>query len=157
MSGAGSDRDIQQLEQLSAQLQQLEEQRQALSGEVERLRNLQGEITEAVDALETIETDSKLQVPVGGGAFVKATVEDVDEVIVRLGGGFAAERDREGAIETLTHRRELLSDRTDELREVIEEVESNITSIEGSARELRTRLQQQVQQELRGRGQGRDG
>ena len=108
---------------------------------------------DAVDALESLETDSTVQVPLGGGAYVRATVEDIDEVIVDIGGGFAAEQEQEGATETLQTKRNTLSERIDETEAEISELESEIEEVEQRAQQVQQQAQQQAMQQLQ---QGND-
>ena len=73
------------MQELQQQLEALEQEKQAIQAEIEGVRNQQSEIDEAVEAIETLETGSTVQVPLGGGAYVRAEVQDIDEVIVGLG------------------------------------------------------------------------
>ena len=137
-----------ELQELSEQLQQLDAQQEELEAQVERLQDEQVEITEAVDALESLETGSTVQVPLGGGAYVRATVEDIDEVIVDIGGGFAAEQEQEGATETLQTKRNKLSEHIDETEAEISELESEIDEVEQRAQQVQQQAQQQAMQQL---------
>ena len=62
-----------------------------------------------------------MQVPLGGGAYVRATVDDVDEVIVSIGADYAAERERDGAVELLGERKDNIDERIQELNEAVAE------------------------------------
>lgn len=137
-----------QLQELESQLQELEQVRAALQAEVQELRAEQVEIDEAIEALESLETGATVQVPVGGDAFVRAEVQDIDEVVVKLGGEYAAEQDRAGAIETLEHKTETIDDRIDALREDISEIESQTEELEQEAQQLQQEQLQQLQQQL---------
>lgn len=139
----------QQLQAVSDQLQELAQQISALETEVETLEHQQSEIDDAVEALENLDTDSAVQVPLGGGAYIQAEIESIDEIIVELGGEYAAERDRDGAIETLSRKRETLDDRIAELEDEIEQLEAESDRLEQQAQQLQ---QQQLQQQLQGRG-----
>lgn len=140
----------QQLQAVSDQIQELAQQISALETEVETLKHQQTEIDEAVEALEALETDSTVQVPLGGGAYVQAEITAIEEIIVELGGDYAAERDRDSAIETLGRKREVLDDRIAELEDEIAELESESDRLEQQAQQLQ---QQQLQQQLQGRGE----
>ncbi|MEM4782517.1 MAG: prefoldin subunit alpha [Halalkalicoccus sp.] len=144
-----------ELQELSQQLQELDAQQEALETEIEALETEQAEITEAVDALESLETDSTVQVPVGGGAYVRATVDDIDEVVVNVGGGFAAELERDDATSTLQTKRNTLSDRIDEVEAEIDELESEIDEVEQRAQQVQQQAQQQAMQQLQ-QQQGND-
>jgi prefoldin alpha subunit len=145
MGGMGGNPELQELSQ---QLQELDAQQESLEDEVERLQDEQAEITEAVDALESLETGSTVQVPVGGGAYVRATVDDIDEVVVGIGSDFAAEQPRDDAIETLRSKRDTLSERIEEFQADIEEVENEIGQLEQKAQQLQQQQQQQAMQQL---------
>ena len=119
LGGGGGQQELQELAQ---QLEAIEEQQQAIEAEIEGLQDRKQEIDEAIEAIEALETGSTVQVPLGGGAHLRATIEDIDEVTVELGGGYAAERTQEGAIETLGSKQETLDDRIDDHRSEVAEL-----------------------------------
>lgn len=129
-----------ELQDLSQQLQAVEDQLEALEGQMQQLQSTKQDIDEAIEALETLETGSNVQVPVGGGAYVNATIEDIDEVIVSIGGGYASEQNQSKAIS-------LLDDRKDLIDEQISEVTSAISELEEQGQQLGQRAQQQLQQQ----------
>lgn len=139
----------QELQQLSEQIQQIEQQIEAINTEIESLRDEQSDIDGAIEALQSIENGATVQVPLGGGARVRAEILDVDEIAVDLGGGYAAERDREGAIDTLENKKETLDERIDELNEEISDLESESDRLEQQAQQLQ---QQALQQQMQSQG-----
>jgi prefoldin alpha subunit len=149
MSAPGGGR--QQLQELSQEIQAIEEEQAEVEASIEGLRTEQEEIDDAIEALEELETGSTVQVPLGGGASLGATIEDIDEVVVTLGGGYAAERDRDGAIETLNTKQDTLEDRIDELEEELDELEQRSSELEQQAQQAQQQmLQQQMQQQQGG-------
>jgi len=86
-----------------------------------------------------------VQVPLGGGAYLRADVQDIDEVIVGLGGGYAAEQEQGDAIETLEAKQEDVADQIEGVEADIEELESESSQIEEKAQQLQ---QQQMQQQM---------
>ena len=144
MGGGGQ----QELQQLSQELQAIDEEIEALEGEIEALRNEQAEADEAADAVGTLETGSTVQVPLGGGAYVRAEIEDIDEVIVELGGNYAAEFDQDGAAEALDRRKDQLDDRIAEVQSEIDELESESEEIEQQAQQMQQQMQQQQMQQM---------
>lgn len=149
MGGSG------QLQELQQELQVLESKRQELEAEVETLQEEKREIDEAIEGLETLETGSIVHVPLGGEAYVRAAVEDIDEVVVGLGGGYAAEETREEATETLENKKERLDDRIDEVRSEISEVEEQTRELEQRAQQAQQQLLQQAAQRQQ-QGQDRE-
>lgn len=138
------------LEQIQEQLQLLEREKQVIRAEIQEARDEQAEIDEAVEAVESLEDGSTVQVPVGGGAYVRAEVQDVEEIVVGLGGGYAAEQDREGAITALEHKKEALDDRIDILQDEIEEVDEQAGQLEQRASQIQQQQMQQLQQQMQG-------
>jgi len=113
----------------------LEQEKQAIENEIGNIRDEQGEIDEAIEAIGALDTGSTVQVPLGGDAYVRAEVQDIDEVIVTLGGGYAAERDSDGAIDSLEQKKETLDDRIDELEAEIDAVEQETEDLEAKAQQ----------------------
>lgn len=142
--GGGGDS---QLQELAQQLEALEQERQALEAEVEGLQTQKQEINEAIEAIEELESGSTVQVPVGGDAYIRAEIENIDEVVVSLGGGYAAERDQEGAVSTLETKQGTLDDRIEDVRSEIAELETETEELEKRAQQLQTQQMQQMQQQ----------
>ncbi len=126
----------QELQQVSQQLQAIQSQLQELRTEQEALRTTKGELEGAVDALERLENGSTVQVPLGASTYVRATIEDIDEVLVELGAEYSAQRSREGAIETLTERQSNVEERIEAVSEHIAELESEGAELEQHAQQL---------------------
>ena len=135
-----------QMQEMAAQLEELEQTREALEAEVQGLQGEKRDIDDAVEALGELESGSTVQVPLGGGAYVRAEVQDIDEVTVTLGSEYAVERDSDGAIETLESKRDTLDDRIEELRSDIAELESESDELEQRMEQARAQQMQQLQQ-----------
>ncbi|MFB6111129.1 MAG: prefoldin subunit alpha [Halobacteriaceae archaeon] len=146
MSAPGGGR--QQLQELSQELQAVEEQQAEVEANIEQLQTEKSEIDDAIEALDALESGSTVQVPLGGGAYVRAEVQEIDEVVVTLGGGYAAERTEGGAVETLQTKQETLDDRIEELNEELEELEERSQQLEQQAQQAQQQMmQQQMQQQ----------
>jgi len=130
-----------ELQQLSQQLQAVESQLESLQVEAQNLRAQQADIDEAIEAIENLETGSSVQVPVGGGAYVRATIDDIDEVIVSIGAEYAAEREQDGAVELLKERKDHIGDRVEEVNEAVARLESQGEELSQEAQQRLQRLQ----------------
>lgn len=146
-----------QLQELSERLQALDSLEAQLETQMTALRTEQSAVREAINALDALETDSSVQVPLGGGAFVRARIEDVDEVIVELGGNFAVEQTREEATGTLDRKIDSIDEQIEELQSELADVQSDIQEVEGRAQQLQQQLVQQRMQQLQGEGRGQLG
>lgn len=136
------------LRQLQEQLQAIDEEVAALEGDVEELQTKKIEADEAISALDRLESSDTVQVPLGGDAYVRAEIQDVDEIVVSLGGGFAAERDREGAVESLEHKKDTLDERISSLQSEISELEDESDELEQQAQQMQQQQLQQMQQQF---------
>jgi prefoldin alpha subunit len=152
MGGGGQ----QQLQQLSQELEAIDEEIEELEAEIENLQTRQSEIDDAVEAVQTLDSGSMVQVPLGGGAYIRAEVQDIDEVIVDLGGGYAAEQDQDDAVEALDRKRDVLDDRIDDVQDEISELEAESEEIEQQAQQMQQQMQQQQMQQLQQQQQGDD-
>ncbi len=137
----------QQLQELAQAVQAIEQEQEMLRSEIEALQRQKTEIDEATEGIETLETGSTVQVPLGGGAFVRAAVENSDEVIVDLGADYAAERDADGALSTLETKKEMLDDRIQDIRSEIAELDDEADELEAHAQQLQQQQLQQMQQQ----------
>jgi prefoldin alpha subunit len=124
------------LQQMAAQMQELDQVIEVLTAQVQRMRAERTEIKEAIDAIESLDDGDEVQVPLGGGAYVRAAIEDMDAVIVGLGAGYAAERDEAAAVE-------VLEGKADRLDEQIDEAQAAITDLEAQGEELSAQAQQE--------------
>ncbi len=149
MMGGGQ----QQLQQLSQELQALDEEIEALEAEIAEFREEQSDIDDAVEAIETLDSGSTVQVPLGGGAYVRAEVQDIDEIIVSLGGNYSAEQSEEDAIDVLRRKQEALDDRIEETQAEVDELEDESEELEQQAQQMQQQMQQQQMQQM---GQGQD-
>ncbi len=151
MMGGGQ----QQLQQLSQEIEAIDEEITELEDEIQDLRDRQSDIDEAVEAIETLDSGSTVQVPLGGGAYLRAEVQDIDEVIVDLGGGYAAEQNQGDAVEALERKRDILDDRIDDVQAEIDELESESAELEEQAQQMQQQMQQQQMQQMQ-QQQGND-
>ncbi|TKX82445.1 prefoldin subunit alpha [Halorubrum sp. SD626R] len=143
----------QQLQQLSQELQELDEEIEVLEEEIADYREEQSDIDDAIEAIETLDTGATVQVPLGGGAYVRAEVQDIDEIIVSLGGNYSAEQNEEDAIDVLRRKQEALDDRIEETEEEVDELESESQELEQQAQQMQQQMQQQQMQQMQ---QGQD-
>jgi len=142
--GGGGNPEVQEIAQ---QLEELEQHQNALEEEIEGLQQGKREVDEAIEAIGELETGSTVQVPLGGGAYVRAEVVDIDEITVDLGADYSAERDQEGAVSSLESKQETLDERIGEVRAEITEIESETEKLEDKAEQLQAQQLQQMQQQ----------
>ena len=140
----------QQLQQLSQEIQAIDEEITALESEIEAYKQEQTDIDDAVEAIETLESGSTVQVPLGGGAYVRAEVQDIDEIIVSLGGSYSAEQAQDDAIDVLRRKQEALDDRIEETQAEVSDLESESDELEQQAQQMQQQMQQQQMQQMQG-------
>ncbi|MFW6320456.1 MAG: prefoldin subunit alpha [Halohasta sp.] len=151
MGGGG-----QQLQQLQQQLEAIDTEIAQLDEEIAELTTERAEIDEAIEALDELDSGSTVQVPIGGDAYLRAEIQDIDEVIVSLGGGYAAEQDQNTAVDSLRLKQEAIDDQVDELEDEIDELEEEGDALEDQAQAIQQRLQQQQMQQMQAMQGGDD-
>jgi len=147
--GGGGGGGMQQLQQ---EIEQLEQEMEAIDEEVQRLQEKKSDIDDAIEAIDVLESGSTVQMPVGGDAYVRATVEDINEIVVSLGGGYAAERDQDGAVDTLETKKETLDGHIEGLQSDKAEVESEMSELEQQAQQMQQQQMQQMMQQQEEQG-----
>jgi len=94
-----------------------------------------------LEGLEKEKKDAQLFVPIGGGSYIKATLESADKVIVGIGADVAVERTMKEAKENLENRiAELEKTRTtlgQQFAQVVEKIRDGRARLEELAAKLR--------------------
>jgi prefoldin alpha subunit len=121
---------------MAAQKEEIDQVIEALRNQVQRMRAEQTELEEAMDAIEDLEDGDTVQVPVGGDTYVQAAIEDIDAVIVGVGGGYAAERGQAEAVD-------LLEEKVDRLQEQLDEATDAIADLEAQGEQISAQAQQE--------------
>jgi len=85
-----------QAQQLAQEIEQIEQEQQAIENEIENLRDEQTEIDEAIEAIKRSTAATRCRSRSAVTPTSRAEIADIDEVIVSLGGGYAAEREEGG-------------------------------------------------------------
>lgn len=94
--------DRQKLEQMITEINQLQQQGEAIANQIEQLNLSLTDIKSASEALKGIEDSvgKELLIPVGAGCFINAELKSED-IVVGVGAEVAVKKSREETIETL--------------------------------------------------------
>lgn len=95
--------DRQKLEKMVAELNQLQQQGEAIAKQLEQLNLSLADIRSATDALKGIEgkVGEEVLLPIGAGCFIDAEIKS-DDVILGVGADVAIKKSAQETIETLT-------------------------------------------------------
>jgi prefoldin alpha subunit len=91
---------------------------------------------EALKAMATAKPGDEALVPVGGGAFIRASTGDTSTVLVSLGRGIWADMDRAAALERLDGRFEELRKSQDAILDGIEGLRQQAAGLQARLEEL---------------------
>lgn len=133
-----SRKEEEELRQLIAELRVLDATSEALQSKLAWVNAAMTELTLSKMALEGVEkekTDAPMFVPIGGGSYVKAKLEDSDTIIVGIGAGVAVEK-------TLKEAKAVLDERMRELEKTRANLQNQFGQVLERAREDRTRLEE---------------
>lgn len=133
-----SRKEEEELRQLIAELRVLDATGEALQSRLSWVNAAMTELALSKMSLEGVEkekTDAPMFVPIGGGSYVKAKLENTDTVIVGIGAGVAVEK-------TLTEAKTILDERTKELEKTRANLQAQFGQVLNRVREDRARLEE---------------
>lgn len=126
------------LRRLAVELQILEGTAEDLQSRVNFVGAALTELMVANATLEGLEKEEKgapLFVPIGGGSYVKASLENIDEVVVGIGAGVAVEK-------TLKEAKENLEVRVAEMEKTRDTLRQQLVQVVDRIRDGRSRFQE---------------
>ena len=123
-----------QAQALIQQMQALEAYMADLLQKEEAVMKLLHEATGAIESMKALNSDTQLEtlVPVGIGAYVKATIQPNEKMVVNIGAGASIEQDKNSAINYVEER--------------IKELEIVLQQLSTQKHEVAARLEQGQQQ-----------
>jgi len=130
--------DEEEFRRLLAEVRYLEGAAEAIRSRINLINAVLAEFTSANRTLEGLEKEKAevpILVPIGGGSYVKAKLEDTDKVIYGIGAGVALEKSMKEA-------REDISNRIAELDRTKRSLEQQLNQIIEKAQEDQNRLQE---------------
>lgn len=88
-----------------------------------------------LDELGKVKANQPVLVPIGAGAYVHATMAQMDKVLMNLGAGVSAEKDPNAAKETLTKRK-------DDLTKMYERLNDDLRGMHNEIQKLQLKIAQ---------------
>ncbi len=90
------------------------------------------EVKKARKSLKGLKDNDETEaiMPIGGDSYIKAEIIDTDKALVGLGGGYKAEKEIEGAVETLNSKLERINESKDRIEESIEDTKQELNQIQ---------------------------
>ena len=95
----------------------------------------------AIVSMESISTESTIQVPLGSETYVRASVVNDDEFIVGIGGNYSQGQSKEQAKILLTERSQTITSRIENISKAIEELKAQGVKLGQQAQEQFSNLQ----------------
>lgn len=133
-----------ELRRLTVEIRLLEETAEALQGRANMVNAVIKDLTYAKMTLEGLEknkTGSELLVPVGGSSYIRASLQDLDKIIVGIGAGVSVEKTPQEAKEIINKRLEDLEKTRTSLQQrfaqVAQKIDEDRAKFEESVAELR--------------------
>lgn len=111
-----------------------------LRGLMERRNTLVDKLTEiqlTQASIDEIKTEAKVLIPLGAEAHTFGKIEDSSKIIVEIGAGVAIEKNVKGA-------KEILEKRKEEISNLLNQIESNITNISRSLEKLTPEIEELI-------------
>ncbi len=120
--------DRQKLEQMVNELNQLQQQGETISQQIEQLNVSLTDVRSAIEAVKGIEgaTGKETLIPIGAGCFITTELKSED-IIVGVGSDVAIKRSREETVETLKKDQEEVENLIKTLTEQLQKINDYIT------------------------------
>lgn len=135
--GLGMASEEETLRRLAVELRVLEGAAETLHSRINLVNAALTELRMAGATLEGLEKEGKdasLFVPIGGGSYVKTSLESADTVIVGIGAGVAVEK-------TIEEARENVGQRVDDLEKTRATLQQQLTQVIEKIRDGRSKLE----------------
>ena len=135
--------------QLSYELAVYREQMQLIKRETERISLTTLDLTNALKAVENLETKKAL-IPIGGGTMIKGSIDEV-KVLVPVGAQYLIEMEKEAAKEELERRIEATRRAVQKLTEEFNKITRKLSDVSSQlqAMESQSKLSERVDENIR--------
>jgi prefoldin alpha subunit len=126
-----------EIRRLIVEIRMLEATAEYLQTRVNLINAALTELNLASMSLEGIEKKDSdhIFVPIGGGSYIKARLEDTDKIVYGIGAGIAIEK-------TIKEAKEGIANRIDELNRAKAALEQQLNQVSAKLQEERSRLQE---------------
>ena len=129
------------LQALSQMMMEIESSLEVLPGALQNLQMIKEDVEMAIVSMESISTESTIQVPLGSETYVRASVVNDDEFIVGIGGNYSQGQSKEQAKILLTERSQTITSRIENISKAIEELKAQGVKLGQQAQEQFSNLQ----------------
>jgi prefoldin alpha subunit len=133
--------DEEGLRRLTVELRFYEQTADAIQSRLNMISAVITDLTIAGITLSTLETEregSELLVPVGGNSYVKARLDNPNNLIVGMGAGVSVEK-------TLSESKEILKKRQEELEKTRTSMQQQFVQVVNKTKELRDSIEAKVE------------
>ena len=130
-----------ELQALSQMMMEIESRLEALHGELQNLQMIKEDVEMAIMSMESISTETTIEVPLGSETYVRASVVNDDEFIVGIGGNYSQGQNKEQAKILLTERSQTVTSRMENVSKAIEELKDQGVKLGQQAQEQFSNLQ----------------
>jgi len=127
-----------EIRKISVELRFLEQTAEALQSRLSMLNAVTQDLTYAnmtLDSLEKEKENSELLVPIGGTSYIRAKLDNPDNIIVGIGAGVSVEKTRQEA-------KELIKKRLEDLEKARTSTQQQFVQVAGKINEDRERFEE---------------
>lgn len=133
-----ANKDEEEIRKISVELRFLEQTAEALQSRLSMLNAVTQDLTYAnmtLDSLEKEKENSELLVPIGGTSYIRAKLDNPDNIIVGIGAGVSVEKTRQEA-------KELIKKRLEDLEKARTSTQQQFVQVAGKINEDRERFEE---------------
>ncbi|MBD3173511.1 prefoldin subunit alpha [Candidatus Bathyarchaeota archaeon] len=132
---------ISEMRMMEGTVNTLQQRLQMLMGSVSELRLAK----QSLGDLKDIESDSNLLVPIGGSAFINASLGDIEKVVVGIGADVSLEMSYDDAVKEVTERLDEMENAKTSVEQQLNQIMAQLQSHQSMAERLSSEIQQGAQ------------
>jgi len=132
---------ISEMRMMEGTVNTLQQRLQMLMTSVSELRLAK----QSLGDLKDIESDSNLLVPIGGSAFINASLGDIEKVVVGIGADVSLEMSYDDAVKEVTERLDEMENAKTSVEQQLNQIMAQLQSHQSMAERLSSEIQQGAQ------------
>jgi len=127
----------------------LRKEAEGIQERIEEIQTMKNELDRTIECLEFFDKVESVDalLNLGGGVFAYADVKENRKVLVDVGAGVIIEKEVKDAIETLKNKKEEMEKTEQKLRDLLNQIASQMMKIQEELEELMKKAKEQEQQQ----------
>lgn len=126
-----------ELNQMAAQMQQMQQQAQAVAGQLDAMQQSADELYATIETLKNLKSaKNRVMLPLGSGVYASAKTIETQKVLLNIGAGIVDERSAPEAQELLEKRLKAILSAITKGQEALAQLNARMEALDSDARKI---------------------